>query len=349
MSASRAEGESRREREQRARRKERRIVGGLIGVLAVAGVVVLVGLYVTQYRAPRAHVLRVGDRDYNASDVARRAVYTLRVSGIGPTEISQLPDNELERLLGRLVDDTLLRIQDAEVVLQRAPAFVGNLSDEELDAELHERLGFADSDDEQGFADALATLLRAMDLPRDEYNEVVRGEVLVQRLRDQFTVDIGEEAEQLLLSRIRLADEVTAEEVRELALGDADFAELATERILEAPLAESSGDLGWLLFAELSADVQSALGDLEAGAVSAVVADGAFFDVYLVAERDAARTLEEEQIEMFVALRLRDWLESERPAVEVAIDLSSGEKRWMSDRIRSVGSRAPVTSAGGGS
>ena len=60
MSASRAQGESRRERDRRAQRRERLIIAGLVGLLTVAGIVVLVGLYVTQYLPPRAHVLRVG-------------------------------------------------------------------------------------------------------------------------------------------------------------------------------------------------------------------------------------------------------------------------------------------------
>ena len=341
MSASRAQGESRRERDRRAQRRERLIIAGLVGLLTVAGIVVLVGLYVTQYLPPRAHVLRVGESDYNASEVARRAVYELQFRPAGLSTVD------------RLLDDTLLRIQDATVVLQRAPPLVGELSDEELDAELHDRLGFADSDDEQGFADALATLLRAADLSRDEYNEVVRGEVLVQRLRDEFASDVGEEAEQLLLSRIRLADDATAEEVRALALGDADFAELASERTAETHLAGAGGDLGWQPLPALSPAAQVALRELEPGAISAVVREAPFFDVYRVQERDAARPLEEDQIETLVSTRLLEWIEAERPTVEVEIDLSDEEERWIFERIvstlESLQSRVPVTSAGGGS
>ena len=341
MSTSRAQGESRRERERRAQRKERLIIGGMIGLLAVAGVVVLIGLYITQYLPPRAHVLRVGDNDYNASEVARRAVYELQFRPAGFSSDEQL------------VDDTLLRIQDAEVVLRRAPAIVGDVSDEELGAELHERLGFEDSDDERGFADAFATLLRLVGLSRNEYNEIVRGEMLVERLRDGFAADVGEDAEQLLISRIRVADEATAEEVRELARGEADFAELARERTAETHLAEDGGNLGWQPLAALSPNAQAALREFEAGEISLVVRERPFFDVYRVVERDASRPLEKDQIETLISAQYRDWIESERPAVEVAIDLSNGEERWILERIASdLGSgqsRAPVTSAGGGS
>ncbi len=338
MSASRAQGESRRERDRRTQRKERLIISGLLAVLAVAGVVVLIGLYTTQYLPPRAHVLRVGDSDYNASAVARRAVYEVQFRAVGLSS------------LDGLVDDTLARMHDTEIVLRRAPALVGEVTDAELDAELHERLGFEGSDDEQGFADAFATLLRAANLSRDEYNQVLRSEILGQRMRDAFAGELGEEAEQLLLSRIRVADEATAEEVRELSVGDADFAELARERTAETHLAESGGDLGWKPLTALSSEAQAVLGELEAGAISIVVHESPFFDVYRVVERDAARTLEDEQIEALIATRFLDWLEAERPAVAVEIDLSDGEERWILERIVSALSSAQsVASAGGGS
>jgi len=339
MSANRTQGESRREQESRARRKERLVLGGVIGVLAVAGAIVLVGLFVTQYLPPRAHVLRVEDSDYSASDVARRAVYELQFNAATLSTFDQL------------VDDTLLRIQDTEVLLRRAPARVGAVTDEELDAELHERLGFADRDDERGFADAFATLLRAADLSRDEYDEVIRSELLIERLREELASGLGEEADQLLLSRIRVADETTAAEVRELALAaDADFAELAREHTAETHLAETGGDLGWQPLGGSSPDAQAALADLEAGAISAVVRESPFFDVYLVVERDRARALEEDQIETLISVRLFEWIELERPAVEVAVDLSDGEESWIFDRIvDALGDLQAAAPAGSGS
>ena len=70
MAANKSNTVSRREREQRTRRTERMVIIGAAGVLAVATVVVLVGLYVTQYLPPRAHVLTVGESEYNAGEVA---------------------------------------------------------------------------------------------------------------------------------------------------------------------------------------------------------------------------------------------------------------------------------------
>lgn len=340
MAANRAQGTqglSRRERERRTRRNERIIIGGIVGVLAVAGVVVLVGLYITQYLPPRAHVLSVEDNDYNASEVARRAVYEVQFGGAGIGG------------LGEVVQDTLQRIADAEVVLRRAPAVVGEATDDDVDTTLRERLGFEGSDDDRGFADALTTLLRASDLSRDEFEEIVRADILTERLRESFAAELGEEADQLLLSRIRVPDEATAEEIRQLAADGGDFAELARERTAETQLAESGGDLGWQPLAGLSPDARVALAALEAGDVSEVVRERPFYDIYFVTERDAERELEEEQIETLTATQFLEWLDEERGAVTVEQDLSNGEERWILERVVNDIQSAQAGVPGGGS
>ena len=56
MSSNRPQRQTRREREERSRRTERLVIGGAVTVLAVAAVLVLVGLIFTEYLPPRAHV-----------------------------------------------------------------------------------------------------------------------------------------------------------------------------------------------------------------------------------------------------------------------------------------------------
>ena len=333
MSASKTQVSTRRAREARERRRTRLIVYGASGVLVVAVAVVLVGLYVTQYRPPRAHVLSVGGSDYNASEVARRATYeVLFGGGVTPN-------------LGVVVADTLQVIEDEAIVHQRAPATVGAVTADDIDAELRERLGVADSDvdSDEAFGDAFATLLRAVDLPRGEYEAVIAGEILLERLGERFRPDIAETTAQLALSRIRLLDEANAEEVRTLLLEGADFAELAAERSIEEALAAEGGDLGWRLFATLSLPAEEALASLEAGEISAVVSDGLFVDVYLVTERDEARPLEPEQIDELVVRRQQEWLDEQRLTVRVENDLSDGEESWILERLL-----ANVARSGGG-
>ncbi|MYB42415.1 MAG: hypothetical protein F4X76_09580 [Chloroflexi bacterium] len=363
---------ARRQRDERAARRERVTIVAVTVVLTVAAVVVLAGLYVTQYRPPRAHVLSVGETDYQADEVARRASYEAR--------FGDLPGG-----IGEAVPGTLSVLEEQTILLERAPAFVGAATDEDVTQWLREHLGFAppeapapppaadagdtgDAADAGGdggaaddgatgegslkedpeeeaarFAVALADWLRHVDLPKDEYDLVVAAGILSDRLRDHFRTEIGETADQVRVSRIRLADRGGAEDVRALLLEGADFAELAEERSAEAEYAALGGDLGWLPFGSLSAIAQAAIAGLGPGSISEVVDTGLFFDVYLVAEREAARPLDPAQIEALIESRWDEWLLAQRAMVSVERDLSDGEERWILDQL--VGS----LSSGGGS
>ena len=98
---------SRRERDQRARRNERFAIIAVSVVLGVAALLVLVGLYVTQYRPPRAHVLSAAETDYQAAEVARRTAYELRFG-------------ELSGGIGEAVPETLTVLEEQSIVLARA-------------------------------------------------------------------------------------------------------------------------------------------------------------------------------------------------------------------------------------
>ena len=321
MATYRPPGESRRAREERDRRRERLVIYGVVGVLAVAVLVVLVGLYFTQYLPPRAHILSVGDADYDASAVARRALYEMRHGDEGLSGFDVA------------VSETLELIEDTEVVLARAPAVVGDVSPDDVRANLFERLALEPEATEGEFIDALAELLTDSRLSRTEVEAIVTANILVGRLRDAFVDEYGEVTAQVLLSRIRLADEAAAEEIREQVTGGADFAALADERSSDAASSGAGGDIGWYPLAALSPEARAAVAELPPDAVSAIVRDGPFYDVYLVRERDDARAIDEGQRESLGAARFTEWLEAERRTVEVDVDLSPGEERWILDRL----------------
>ena len=373
---------SRRERDQRARRKERFAIIAVSVVLGAAALVVLAGLYVTQYQPPRAHVLSAAETNYQAAEVARRTAYELRFG-------------ELSGGIGEAVPETLTVLEEQAVVLARAPALVGEVTDEEVTQWLRVHLGFAppegleeetadagdsaeaadDSEDAAGdsaegdsaagtleedpgeaaarYAGLLADWLRVVDLPKDEYDLVVAAGILRDRLLEQYRAEISETADQLRVSRIRLADRGGAEDVRALLLEGADFAELAAERSGEAEYAAQGGDLGWLPLESLSDIASAALEGVEPGSISEVVETELFFDVYLVVEREEARPLDAAQIEALVTRRWDEWLLAQRAIVAVERDLSDSEERWILDHVvnsLSSGGGSPFgISQGGGS
>lgn len=306
-------------------RRQRLILYGAIGSLAVVAVIIAAGLYVTQYRAPHAHVLTVAGRDYDAAAVARRgSFHAIFERGIQDPTITSIA----ERAVDLLVDEAVVR--------ERAPTTVGAVSEDDVVNDLRERLGFGDSDDRQQFAEALRNVLRASGLTRDEYYEWATATMLAGRLRDGFEEDIGASAPQVRLSRIRLTDSAAAEEVHATALEGANFAELAAERTADTQHRDDGGGLGWFPLTLLDDEVVEAISGLQAGEIAPIVDSGLFFDVYLVAEREDERELDEQQVSQLVAQMLSEWRDVERPAIPVAVDLADSEERWIADRVAST-------------
>lgn len=342
MSANRSHVATRRERDQRVRRNERIVIYGAVFVLVAATAIVVFGLYFTRYAPPRAHVLTVGDSDYNAAEVLRRATYEMLVNGMAVSTASVVPD-------------TFRVLEDQAVVLARAPAIIGGITEDDVEVELRKRVGIADSGDsgESSFTNALAALLNIIDLSRDEYELIVIVEILTERLDEQFRLEIGEDAEQLHASRIRLMDHGSAEDVRAQLLEGAAVAELSAQYGADTKSKQTDSELGWFPLSLFSNAAQGPLADLEAGGVSEVVVDGAFFDVYRVNERDQVRLLSSENLDALIALRRSAWLDEHRGYVSVERDLSNDEEEWiinrLIDKVVNAKERVSGSTFGGGS
>lgn len=389
-------------------------------VLGVAALIVGVGLYITQVRPPRAHVLTVGDHDFNAAAVARRGEYYALFEGGINTDANTL----VPIVLDRMEREALLRTL--------APALVGEVTDADVEVELHRRLGFGvpgvddvdagdDADDtagedaaaddapaddgaddaaaddgaddaatddatpggatpdgttaddttaddttgddasagedaatgdadatddtdatadaadeplpvdEAGYADALADLLRVAGLHRDEFWDVVRAELLAERLADHFAGEVEAGGEQYFLRRFRVPSEGLARDLRERVLAGEDAAALATEFSRDAE-AGAGGEIGWRPPALLDADVAAAVDGLRAGAATEVFARTLTFEFYVVEDYAANRRFEDEVRDELAAARVDTWL-AEQDGPVVRRDLSDDEREWIAERI----------------
>lgn len=124
-----SERQSRREREAAAERQERLIYLGAGAVLAIVVVVVIVGLYWTRYRPPRAHILTVESQSYNASAVVDRGKFLITYEG----------QNDL---LGDVASATIDVLIFEETLRRRGPLLVGEVTQDQIDAQVQELLGF---------------------------------------------------------------------------------------------------------------------------------------------------------------------------------------------------------------
>lgn len=321
-SSSQSKASARRSREAADSRRLRILVIATIVVLSASAVLAGIGVYVGVYLPPRAHVLTVDDHEYDAGEFMRRARYFALYEG-----------GALQGL-DRVVDGAIAQLEREAKLRRDAPGSVGEVTEADMDAELRERLGFAEEGvDESGYGSALGSLLRVVDMPRDEFNRILEAQILEGRLRVQFETEIGDSAPQVQLRSLRVGDRALAERLREEALTTDDFHAVAVRESLDDGAAAATPT--WQAVEALDERIRDAVKDLKPGAVSAVVEATPFYEIYYLEDRANDRELDETLTAQLVATRLGQWLDAAAPpAVEHA--MSNEEYSWIVERVSSA-------------
>ncbi|MQC82377.1 MAG: hypothetical protein DWG79_00695 [Chloroflexi bacterium] len=345
---------------------------GVVAVLAIAGLLILSGLYVTKYLPPRARVLTVEDHSYQARQIADRAVYLAFFEG----SVSGIGDIARE-ILDHVIEEEALRRVGATTVDAVTPADIerelnldlGLIEDDPSPTATPEATATADPSataegtataeatgtaeatadptaeatiDPQAFADALTTFLRNTGLSRAEYEAIIEARLYRQRLRDHFKAEVGSSGVQVRLQRIRVSTQLAADQTIAALEAGGDFALLADEQSVATEDGEG-GEIGWTAGVLQSDDVQAAIADLEPGQWTAPITSGLFFEIYLVAEVAEDRAYETAIVTSLTRVRLDDWLATTIASLDVDEDLSADEESWINDRVL-----ADVTSRLGG-
>jgi len=196
----------------RQQEKRRRIIF-TVGISIIAVVVVLVGVgwYIGDYRPRHETVIRVNDTEYDMNYY----INMLKLYGKG-----QSADD-----LFALSDEAVNVIQQSELVRQATEKVGVTVSDSEVDAELARRN---------------LTVSR-------EYRDLVRPELLITKLRDEyFEQQVPLSGEQRHLMAMFLESENQTMEVEARLERWEAFTDLASELSLESFSRDKEGDLGWL-------------------------------------------------------------------------------------------------------
>lgn len=308
----------RRDVEARAARRERLIRNLIIGGLGLVGVIVAVGLYVTAYLPPRAHVATIAGTDLTADDVVRRATYYMVFEGGIQT-----------RTLAGISEFTLDLMADEALILERGPTEVGAVSDGQVEDDLRERLGF--EPDDAAFTDALVDAIRSSGFGRDGYYELVRARVLTDRLLERFLEeDVPTSAAQSHLLSVRTTTRDNADQVRERVLAGETFEAVALELASE-PAANLDQD--WWPLDLLTEEVRAAVEPLGAGDISEPVQAGLFFDVIYVPEVETERELSEDQRDALAGQLVVEWVDEQTATFATERELSPSEATWIAEHV----------------
>ncbi len=200
---------------QRQKKRQRIILGSgiliILAVLSVVGSGVYNRWYIPEYKPLHETVIEVNDTKFDMNYYIKM----LKIYGEGQPSY----------IMYYLADEVVGYIEQNELIRQGAMELGISVSDDEVDEELE-----------------------SYDPPLSkDYRDVVRTQLLVDRLRDEyFEQQVPMFAGQRHIMAMFLESESQANEVRaRLEAGEGDFAELAGELSLDAICKAKEGNLGW--------------------------------------------------------------------------------------------------------
>lgn len=318
-----SEGFHRREHEARERRRQRLIMLIAGSVLGVAVVLLVVGVLFTVVLPPRASALVVGGEQISAAQVADRARTVDLFEGLRGVAGS-----------GQVVDFAIERLVRDEALRRAAGPLTEEVTDEEVRAATQRALSMPEEMTDEQFEVAYRGFLESTGLSRADVEQMMRAQVLRERLREQLEEEVEESGPQVRTLTVRSRDEGRIAELRDRTLEGEDFVEVA----IELGLAESEEaiDRGWRAEEALAESVLEAIEGLEAGEVSGIVhePDAFEFVVHYIAERDEDREYDDATRTQVAQTRLTERVDEEREALEVRVELSARERDWVVRQVQ---------------
>jgi parvulin-like peptidyl-prolyl isomerase len=124
---------------------------------------------------------------------------------------------------------------------------------------------------QQGFATAYKSSveqLAALGLTESQIRQLYESNVLREKLLDQTTADVPHSQEQVWARHILVADEATANMVRQRLQAGEDFAKVASEVSTDTATKAKGGDLGWFARGTMVAEFEAAAFSLKVGEIS---------------------------------------------------------------------------------
>jgi foldase protein PrsA len=207
--------------------------------------------------------------------------------------------------------DVLEGMIDTALIEQEAPALGIALSDDELEA-------LVQSDIETGGGEAaFDEWLQVTGLTRDGYGEMLREYIILQRVMEAVTGDVGDTAEQVHVRLIAVESEEAALEIQTMLQEGADFGALARERSLDLATKDSGGDLGWFPRGIVASELENVAFGLQPGQISDVIQLGERYHVIQVVERDAAHPLSPDDQLALGQTMFDDWLAEKRASAMI--------------------------------
>lgn len=176
------------------------------------------------------------------------------------------------------------------------------------------------------YSEYLTGLQETIGMSEAEYREMVKAELLREKMEAPITEQVPTTELQIRARHILLDTKVEAEVVLKNLEEGEDFAALAEELSKDPGSAELGGDLGWFARGQMVPEFEEVAFSLEPGEFSAVVETQFGFHIILVEERDEDRELDAAMLNQRMTDAFQTWLFDLEAAATI-------EKYWSVDKL----------------
>jgi hypothetical protein len=313
--------------------------------LSIAAVVVLLVIAIPVYGwvttfvlPPREVIVRVNDVEYDMGYLVKLMRMVQR-----QTEASGQQVN-----LGTVPFQMVQDLATNELIVQGAKAEGLNVTEEELDAEVRQRIlgtvgetSTTPAELETEFQETYRQFLNQVQITDDEYREIVERDMYRVLLEEHLGATIPREQEHVHLYALALPTAEDAEEARTQFERGSTFSELVEEHAVDPETIRREGEIDWLPRGALEEHLQDFIFDeLPVGELSEPIPD---FDVnrttevfilYYVPEREESRMVSDANFEILRSSLVADWVVEERRAQDVVTDFDSNQYAWLAKKLR---------------
>jgi parvulin-like peptidyl-prolyl isomerase len=209
----------------------------------------------------------------------------------------------------RQVLDTLI---DQVLIEQAAASQNITVTDQELDDQVQGSIQDA------GGQVTFTTWLQKNQWSSEDYRQVLRSEILTQKMIAAVTASVPITAEHIHARHILVASETEARNLLAQLNSGADFADLARQQSLDANTRDQGGDLGWFPRGVLTApEVEQAAFTLQPGQLSEPIKSSFGYHIIQVVERDPNHRLSDESLERLQQQAFERWLAEQRAKAQI--------------------------------
>jgi hypothetical protein len=280
---------------------------------------IVIGLYFSVWKDLWRPVITINDETINMSYLIRRMKYVDKTDDVWTMLYEIIPHEMLIR--------------------QGAPRYGIEATPEEVDDVLRDiAQGENETISEYEFKSWYRNELNKTKLSGAEYREWARTNILSYRLNEYLVERIPTVAEQIHLYIIILPSYEEAESAITRIQEGEGFSELAQELSIDTETGEQGGDAGWWpAGGGLEANLEwAAFNYLETGEINEVpllIDDNTgIYAVFMVTEKQPAREIEEDKMQVIKSGILEEWLYNERlnsTVIFSGMDWSEKEQRYV--------------------